>query len=176
MRYISAPRSAAQYPAGVSAASCPNYPFCNLAPVSFITRKQQKQKNKKNKKKQQLPQLSLLQPRPCGLILFISSSFWWWLFFSWQLIKWTWNEPTSGPSWLWLWNMTYVNLGGASWLRQHCRLPRRSQCCCLPRISLLLNNKVLRMSEHLENLTYSYTHTGCTLCASRAPERLHNEN
>merc|ERR1711973_456350 len=26
-------RSAAQYPAGVSAASCPNYPFCNLAPV-----------------------------------------------------------------------------------------------------------------------------------------------
>ena len=27
-------RSAAQYPAGVSAASCPNYPFCNLAPVS----------------------------------------------------------------------------------------------------------------------------------------------
>ena len=26
--------SAAQYPAGVSAASCPNYPFCNLAPVS----------------------------------------------------------------------------------------------------------------------------------------------
>ena len=46
--YIPAPRSAAQYPAGVSAASCPNYPFCNLAPVSFITRKQQKQK--KNKK------------------------------------------------------------------------------------------------------------------------------
>jgi len=31
--YIPAPRSAAQYPAGVSAASCPNYPFCNLAPV-----------------------------------------------------------------------------------------------------------------------------------------------
>merc|ERR1712083_1224868 len=26
-------REAAQYPAGVSAASCPNYPFCNLAPV-----------------------------------------------------------------------------------------------------------------------------------------------
>merc|ERR1712012_327570 len=26
-------RSATQYPAGVSAASCPNYPFCNLAPV-----------------------------------------------------------------------------------------------------------------------------------------------
>ena len=45
---IPAARSAAQYPAGVSAASCPNYPFCNLAPVSFITRKQQKQKKQKN--------------------------------------------------------------------------------------------------------------------------------
>merc|ERR1719348_1921447 len=26
-------RSAAEYPAGVSAAACPNYPFCNLAPI-----------------------------------------------------------------------------------------------------------------------------------------------
>merc|ERR1711981_438012 len=26
-------REAAVYPAGVSAAACPNYPFCNLAPV-----------------------------------------------------------------------------------------------------------------------------------------------
>merc|ERR1712098_484449 len=26
-------RSAAEYPAGVSPAACPNYPFCNLAPI-----------------------------------------------------------------------------------------------------------------------------------------------
>jgi len=26
-------RSAGVYPAGVSAASCPNYPYCNLAPI-----------------------------------------------------------------------------------------------------------------------------------------------
>merc|ERR1711934_765328 len=34
---------------------------------------------------------------------------------------------------------------GAPRLRQHCRLPCRCQCCCLPRIPLLLNTKAFTL-------------------------------
>ena len=165
--YIPAPRSAAQYPAGVSAASCPNYPFCNLAPVSFITRKQQKQKkNKKTTTASTIPSAT----SPLWVDSFYIKQFLTILFMATNYMN-----LEGGPSWLWLWSKNSVNLGGSSWIRQHCRLPRRSQCCCLPRISLLLNNKVLGMSELMESIIF-LPPPGCTLCASRAPERLHNEN
>ena len=114
----------------------PQLPILQPRPSEFHNKKTTKTK------KQQLPQLSLLQPRPCGWV----DSFYIKQFLMVTILFMANNQMNlkGVPSWLWLWNMNSVNLGGSSWLRQHCRLPRRSQCCCLPRISLLLNNKVLK--------------------------------